>query len=223
MKLDDLELAVTLQKKAYGLLLWLKQQARHQPNLLKPEQVEEFESGDKCVEWTARHLAEFPSEFRPDRNAVRAFGYLLSSFFSTSFRVAETRFWDDVRTTLVVGAKEFKGRRHKRHSERREREAADELKCLALAALADEHGLSASADLRERAFTSAEPARDLTLWTYGCEIVRRTQFASQGSAVHRLWLELDEKVRKDLSAEPIWQARERFVLWLTNNQARDET
>lgn len=217
MELNEIEIAVTLHKKAYGLLLWLKQQARHQPDLLVPDQVEELESGEECVEWVARHRSQFPSEVRPDRNDVHAFGYILSSFFSTSFRVAETRYGDNARTTLKVGAKEFRGRRHKRHSERRDREAADELKRLALVVLAEECRVTATPDVQERAIAAAELAADLTLWTYGCELVRRTQFASQGAAVHRLWLELNEKTRKNLSAESIWQARARLVQWVTDN------
>jgi hypothetical protein len=58
---------------------------------------------------------------------------------------------------------------------------------------------------------------DLSLWAYGRELIRRTQFTSQGTAV--LWLALDEKVRTRLSAESIWKARERLVQWAQTKRA----
>jgi hypothetical protein len=216
MQLNELERILPLQNKAYGLLLWLKKQARQEPDLLSPESIEALAHGDDCVEWIGRHFQRLPQEFRPKRSELKAFAYLLSSFFTTSFRVAETRFWDEVSTTLVVGAKKLRNARHKRHSERREREAADELKRHALKALADENGLSVSYNTQEEAISSPDIGQDLSFWTYGCELVRRSQFASQGCAVHRLWLELNEKSRKELSPERIWQSRERIVSWLAN-------
>jgi hypothetical protein len=40
--------------------------------------------------------------------------------------------------------------------------------------------------------------------------MRRSQFASQGAAVHQMWLSLDKKARENLDADTIWQARERL-------------
>jgi hypothetical protein len=222
VELTELERIVGLQQKAYGLLLWLKEQARRKPTILNPEQMQALSSGDSCVEWVKHQLNDLPHEFGPKPDEFRAFGYLFSSFFTTSFRVGEVRNWDVVETTLIRGAKKLRGRRHKRHSERREREAADELKLMALVALAEEHGLAVTSEVQERALAAADLALDLALWTYGCELVRRARFASQGGAVHRLWLELKAKTRKNLSAESIWRARERLVRWLARHQAGGE-
>lgn len=219
MELTELERIVGLQQKVYRVLLWLKEQVRRKPAILNPEKTQALSSGNTCAEWLKRHLNDLPNEFRPNPGEFRAFGNLFSSFFTTSFHVGEVRNWDVVETTLIRGAKEFRDRRHKRHSERREGEAADELKRLSLVALAEEHRLTVPPGVQERALAAADLALDLTLWTYGCELMRRARFASQGGAVHRLWLELNEKTRKNLSAESIWQARERLVRWLTNNQA----
>ncbi len=51
MKLTELERIVALQQKAYRLLLWQKEQVRHIPATLNPEQTEALRSGDTCVEW----------------------------------------------------------------------------------------------------------------------------------------------------------------------------
>ena|SRR6266540_270947 len=167
VELTELERIVGLQQKTYGLLLWLKEQARRKPEILNLEQTQALSSGDRCVKWIKHQLNDLPHEFRPKPDEFRAFGYLFSSFFTTSFRVGDVRKWDVVETTLIRGAKEFRGRRHKRHSERREREAADELKLLALIALAEEHGLAVTSGVQERALAAADLALDLALWTYG--------------------------------------------------------
>lgn len=219
MNANQLEIAVELQRKAYGLLLWLKQRARTNPALFRPDEVMALASGETCAEWAGRRLASFPQEFRPADGQLRAFGFVLSSFLNTSFRVAETRQWDTVETTLVVGATVSRGRRHKQHAARRQQQVADELCGLAFGVLADEHGLTVSAELVAQALAATEVSRDLRLWTYGCELVRRAEFASQGAAVHRLWLELEERDRKTLSADSIWKARGRLVKWLNDQQA----
>ncbi len=219
MNATQLETAVELQRKAYGLLLWLKQRARTNPALFRPDEVAALASGETCAEWTGRRLASFPHEFRPADGQLRAFGFVLSSFLNTSFRIAESRQWDTAETTLVVGAATFRGRRHKQHATRRQQQVAEELCGLALGALADEHGLTVSAEQAEQALAATELSRDLRLWTYGCELVRRAEFASQGAAVHRLWLELEERDRKALSADSIWKARGRLLKWLNDQQA----
>src|SRR5258705_9831351 len=103
MELKELERIVPLHKKAYALLLWLKEQARRRPALLSTENIEMLGHGNECVEWIAQHFDKFPQELRPTRLELRAFAHLFSSFFSTSFRVGELRSWDDVGRTLVVG------------------------------------------------------------------------------------------------------------------------
>jgi len=214
MEVTELQTILDLHKKAYDLLLWLNGQARSRPALLKSAQAESLASTERCVAWLKRHLNDFPVELRPRPDEFQVFGHLFSSFFSTSFRVVETQGWDAVETSLSRGAKSPRGRRHKKHTERREETAADELKRLALAGLAEERGLNLPANTLEHALTEPSLAVDLALWTYARELIRRTQFTSQGGAVHRLWLALDEKVRKRLSAESIIKSRDRLLQWL---------
>jgi hypothetical protein len=211
MELAELQTIVDLHKKTYDLLLWLNGQARTRPALLRVAQAESLASTERCVAWLKRHLNDFPVELRPRPDEFQIFGHLFSSFFSTSFKVVETQGWDEtVETSLSRGAKSFRGRRHKRYTEGRQERAAEELKRLALTELAEEHAANAI----EQALMEPCLAGDLTLWTYGRELIRRTQFVSQGGAVHRLWLALDKDVRKSLSAEAIWRSRERLMQWV---------
>ena len=210
----ELQTIVDLHKKAYDLLLWLNRQARSRPALLKVAQAESLVSTERCIAWIKRHLNDFPVELRPRPDEFQIFGHLFSSFFNTSFRVVETQGWDGLETSLSRGAKSFQGRRHKKHTQRREESAADELKRLALTGLAEERGLDLVANVLEQALVEPSLAEDLALWTYARELIRRTRFASQRGVVHRLWLALDENVRKRLSAEAIYKSRDRLLQWL---------
>jgi hypothetical protein len=218
---QQIERTLKLHKLTYGLLMWLKEQACDNRSLLDAKAVETMSSAKSCEEWVLRHLAMIPANLRPDTSDVPAFGHLFSSFFTTSFRVGQVRWWETVETTLVTSAKTFRDRRHKKHSERREEQAATELKRLALATLAEEERLQYDPLLTERAVTSETISRDLSLWTYVRELVRRAEFASQGTSVHRLWLALDERTRKNLSVESVWQARNNLIDWLAKEAAAE--
>lgn len=223
MELTELERVVRLHKKAYDILLWLKQEARRTPDLLSEDAIRPLELGETGVIWLKRHLNDLPLDIRPRPDEIRPAGFLLSSFFQTSFRVDNSMTWDGhSETTLLRGAKQIHDARHKRHTERREARAVDELKRLAIVALAEENGVTITPESVEQSVSNPKTASDLTLWSYGCELVRRSEFASQGTPVHRLWLELNEKTRKRFSAELIWKARERLEQWLQDQNTKEE-
>lgn len=216
MNQEQIERTLKLQKLAYALLMWLKEQARKDRSLVEPETVEAISSAGSCEEWLAQRLPIIPAQLHPSPHDFTAFTRLFSSFFTTSFRVGQVYWGERAETTVVAGVKELHGRRHKKHSERRAEQAAIELKRLALTALAETEELPCDALLAERAVVSEAVAKDLSLWTYVRELVRRTEFASQGPGVHRLWLALDERTRKNLAVEAVWKARKNLVGWLTN-------
>lgn len=215
MNQEQIERTLKLHKQAYGLLMWLKAQARNNRSLLDVKALEAMSATKSCEDWVVRHLSMIPVNLRPNASELPAFSHLFSSFFTTSFRVGQVRWWETVETTLVAGAKTFRDGRHKKYAERREEEAATELKRLALAALAAEEGLSCDPLLTERAAAAEVISQELSLWAYVRELVRRAEFASQGTSVHRLWLALDERTRKNLGVEAVWQARMNLIRWLT--------
>lgn len=214
MTKPQIEHTLKLHKLAYGVLMWLKEQARNNRSLIDSKAIEAMSGTTSCEDWVRRHLAMIPTHLRPEAGDVAAFSLLFASFFTTSFRVGQVRWWETVETTLVTGAKSFRNARHRKYSERREEEAATELKRLALTALAEAEGLGCDPLLSQRAVETEAIDQDLALWTYVVELVRRAEFASQGAAVHRLWLALDERTRKNLSVERVWKARMNLVAWL---------
>jgi len=222
MNQQQIERTLKLHKRAYSLLMWLKEQARNNRSLLDARALEAISSAKSCEDWVLRHLSMIPVQLRPEGSDVPTFSHLFSSFFTTSFRVGQVRWWETVETTLVTGAKTVRGRRHKKHSERREDMAATELKRLALEALAKEEGLACDPLLIRQAVAAEAIGQYLSIWTYVRELVRRAEFASQGASVHRLWLALEERTRKNLSVEAVWQARMNLVGWLTKESSTKE-
>ena len=124
MNQQQIEQTLKLHKLAYSLLMWLKQQARNDSSLLEPETIEAISSAQSCEEWLAQRLPMFPANLHPAPNDFTAFTRLFSSFFTTSFRVGQVYWGERAETTVVAGAKEIHGRRHKKHSERRADQAA---------------------------------------------------------------------------------------------------
>jgi hypothetical protein len=71
MKFSEIERVVGLHKKAYDILLWLKQAARSKPRLLSEDETYLLASGDKCVVWVKRRLwRAFLNDFTPRTRVV---------------------------------------------------------------------------------------------------------------------------------------------------------
>lgn len=210
MKREELEKVMGWQKRAYGLLMWLGQEARANPAMLSAEAVEQMSAAESCVGWINHNLNSLPREFWPEPSDLVPFARLFSSFFATSFRVGLVGRRDSLQmeTSLVSGAKEAKDGRHKKHLERRQKGAALELKRAALSGLAEEAGVVVTVEGLDAMIAATELGPKVTLWTYACELKRRTEYVSQGTAVHELWLELDEKTRKRMDGEMVWKAKE---------------
>lgn len=211
MNIEELEKAVDLQKRSYSLLLWLAKEAA---GLLMEEALT---STKGCVPWVKRHLNQIPSDSRPKPGDVDAFALMLTSFFNTSFHLERT----GVKVQLVRGRK-FKDGRNRKYAQGRAELAAAELTRIAVKALADEVAIPSPDNLVNEILADETLNEFVSLWSYGCELVRRSQFASQGPAVHHLWLELDEQKRKRLNAEAIWKARSSLIEALRKKAAAYE-
>jgi len=213
MKREELEKIIGWQKRAYGLLMWLNHEARSNPAILSVEAVEQMASAESCVGWINHHLNALPREFWPEPSELVPFARLFSSFFVTSFRVGQVGRRDSMRTEmgLIGGAKKPKDGRNKKYLERKQKLAALVLKRAALISLVGEAGVKATVADLDELINSTELGPKVTLWTYACELKRRTEYVSQGTAVHELWLELDEKMRKRMDVEMIWKAKEKLI------------
>ncbi len=219
MTREELNRVLDLQNKAYGLLLWIDDQARHQPDLLSEKNVEAWRSVASCEDWIRRMIGIFPRDLRPGENDIAAFSHLMSSFFNTSFRVdyrTESR-WDgdwDGWTPVSAGKRLVTGTSSTRKTKAQKEkilESARHLQLIALEELAIENDVDLSREQLETLAHQSEVQDALNLFSYAHELVRRSQFASQGVAVHALWNTMDKKTRQKLNTEIIWQARETLL------------
>ena len=218
MTREELRQILNLQNRAFQLLMWIGRQARQRPELLSSESVEALKHADTCEDWLTQHDAGLPYHLRVAQGERRAFAYLLSSFFNTSFHVEQASIWngwirEGSRPMLRPGLASSggKGKAHRRRHSQKQLEVAGELQRLALASLAEENGHNLSREQSQRLASEPELAADLNVWSYAYELHRRSQFASQGAAVHRLWKAIEAEERTKLDADQIWQARERLA------------
>ena len=218
--LSSITRVLELQRGAYGLLLWLGERAQNDNSILGDDNLEKWRAADSTQEWLRLFVGMMPADLRPQEADFSAFARLFSSFFSTSFHISETSnerivpgyYWQERRRSLVAGApstgkKSAKGKA-------RVKEGARELERLALEHLALEGELFPSRAELDAILSDEKLEADVTLWAYFHELERRLSFASQGASVHRLWRDLSERERKNLSAAHIWEARERLLVAL---------
>jgi len=215
---DGLERVLDLQRRAYSALLWLNECGKRDASLLSDESLDLLKSEKGALEWLGKMAERLPADVRPSETDGTAFVHLLSAFLQTSFRLEKPDPWGEsgpARRRLVPGQAVSEGaHRSKRKRLARQRATARDLEALALGDLARENGLRLrDRQLRETAACEGL-AEDLALWTYAHEIVRRSLFASQGAAVHRLWRDMDPSRRKRLTASDYWASRERILAHL---------
>jgi hypothetical protein len=203
MDRDVLSKVLRLQKQAYEALLWINHNqaardacfAHGEADLLMHEQT--------CETWLARHVNCLPANLRPDPKDAAAFARLLSSFFSTSFELSAGG-W-------IV-------RRHPEPRNKRARAkdnlAMQHLQRFALQDLAESLNLVHPVERAAAVAEDSTTVEDRLLWSYAWELVRRSQFASQGRAVHQMWRHLDPQVRQNLDVETLWAARGRLAALL---------
>lgn len=211
MNFEKMERALDLQRRSYALLLWVGQNARR---LVDQESLSSCRS---CVDWLKRHWNEFPVELRPRLHELDAFAKMLTSFFTTSFHIDAKN-----GTARLVRGQKFKNGRSKRYAAGKAEEAASELSSIAIASLAEGEGVLLQKGVAEAILKDETISDALSLWSYGCELVRRAEYASQGPAVHHLWKELDEKKKRRLTAEEIWKARAVLIEALRKKAAEYE-
>lgn len=235
MNQTKIQTALDLHKKAYDFLLASRDSGRATSHPLDEATVEAWGHADSGAEWVTRHYAELPLAHRPEREEIPAFSQFLTSFFATSFSVIKTKYYlseglrKSAQTRLggpplgkaqteiyirAMPARRLDGTRKSKHAKEKEAQAAETLCFHNFRALAAECGADDSHEAFLRLRKNDSLAADLTLWTYAEQLVNRAQFASQGPSVYRLWLQIPENIRRDLSASLIWQARQRLLQFL---------
>ena len=215
MTYTEIQSALELHQKAFAFLLEARASGRAGSHVLDETVVAAWQRPALCEDWVTRHYEQLPAAHRPEREEIGVFSQFLSSFFTTSFAASRVRRDGEMRFMIrALPTRRLDGSRKSAHAKEKERQGADLLRELEFASLGEECQVAVSPEQFAQLQDNAELTDDLTLWTYAQQLVNRSQYASQGQAVYRLWLELPEKTRQKLSADLIWKARERLIQFL---------
>lgn len=226
---DEIERVVALQQKSYRLLQWARDSLRsgtlHFSNVHSAMSL-----SDAAREWIEKSRDGLPADTRPDRSDLNAFAHLFVSYLTTSFEMVEQPGQRLVSSSgcycsfcaYLVSANHLRVRQPDKKAQQKARQMKD----LYLSALATETGVSLPYAEMEKLLADPSLKEDIAFATYGRELLRRSEFASQGEGVLVLWREFawDQrgKLKKnfELSAERILQAEAAIVERLQTVAAR---
>ena len=182
---------IGLHEKSYALLRWIK-------SSLRTGQVSfgvvhhATDSAAAAQEWINRHLANIPEDARPEPADVPVFARLFASFLTTSFqlnpnsvkRVSACGCYCQFCCYLQAGPNLDPRTPSKKHFQ-----TAVELKRIYLTRLASEVTSQPAGAIVEVVLFRDDLREQIAMATWGAEVLRRSEFASQGEAVLALWRE----------------------------------
>ncbi len=198
--------------RAYEALRWLSHISFARPHVLAEQTAALLQSFDTCVEWVRENVAMFPARVRPELADVEMFSRLFASFFQTSFRVERRGSGADAHLRIerdrdeAAGRDRLSARAIPRGLKRKRKDESEHLKFRALTLLGDESS-PGFWDAAKGLVVDSEVRDELYLWTWACELVHRSRGEANGPAVHLLWRRISNKVRENVCAERIWEAR----------------
>jgi hypothetical protein len=189
----EVEKVVALQQKSYNLLRWVGDALRG--GTLRFGAVHDgLGFAQAAREWLERSWDGLPADARPAREDLDAFAHLFASYLQTSYELVESpgrrlvspsgcycRF-----CAYLVSASHLRVRT----PDRKAKEKARQMKEMYLAALATEAGDPSPYAAAERLLTDPSLAEDIAWAAYARELLRRSEFASQGEGVLVLWREI---------------------------------
>lgn len=186
-------MAVDLHRRSYKLLRWLSTAISKgfiQFDRGAHDYLDEFAA---AREWIERHFLNLPPSCRPALEQVEPFSRFFATYLTTSFdlvekpqkRVAsECGCWCPI-CTYLVSAPQLRAKKVSRHNKTRARK----LKLAVLQRLAQEHDIHLDLQKAEQLLDS-DHGPDISMVTYGQQLVARTQGRSEGPAVLALWREI---------------------------------
>jgi hypothetical protein len=197
----EIERLLALHSQAYQLLLWLADEATRDPAILSPDALAALREPATAAAWIDCHRTRLPERLLPDK-AERGFGALLSSFFATSFDVKHLEF----QGRLVESRVNVRTQRQAEAASGLDQCRIQALRHLAAADKTPITERDARVLVRRKSLSEAA-----FLWTYVWELDRRVRNKGKGPVVHRIWRSLPKELRKSLSADLVWKARERLL------------
>ena len=212
-ELGEMERVMRLQERSYGLLRWLNAHLR-QGSLSFGDVHGAVAAPVATEKWLARNWAHIPPDLLPEPEARREFAHILVSYLFTSFTLPAEK--QPVRESLcgcrccsyLVSAHRLVSRQ----PVQKDRQRAHALKRLFLEHLCEDLGYPLEKSLESAVFSSKALSLELSYATYAHQLLRRTEFESQGCAVLVLWRDIawedgrKPKKKFQLSADRVLQA-----------------
>jgi hypothetical protein len=224
LEINELQKVIQLQEKSYMLLTWVNQRLKKKAKNLFSTMHEAMSFFDSSLDWIKTHYSELPQNAQPPQEDLEAFAHLFSSYLTTSFEVGDKIYLGDgcscMFCSFLIEAMHFKVRNPKKKSKK----AANQLKILYIKSLIQEINLEQPLlDIEGWIEKQSGLSYDISLATYGHELIRRSKFTSTGEAVLVLWREiawedgkrLNKKFRLD--AKKIIQAQDRIIAALESD------
>lgn len=212
---DRVRWVLRLHERSYALLKWVG--ASLASRKLSFSVVHESTGSAEAVEeWLTRHRANVPADLRPDPAELRPFSFLFASFLATSFRLPAEP--EVIRRNCCCDCCAYLSVAHRlvpRDVTPKNQGEAHRLKELCLEALAESLGRTLAAERRASVLGDKALSFELSHVSYVFELLRRTEFTSQGPGVLVLWRNVaweNGKPRKNfkLTAERVLAAQEKL-------------
>jgi hypothetical protein len=191
---DEVRRVVDLQQKSYELLKWVNDALR--TGTLSFSAIHEATTlAEAAADWLRRQRANLPPSLRPAESDLEPFAHLFVSYLTTSYQMKEnpgTVLRSAHHGCFCYFCSYLAAANHLtvRTPDKKASARARELKDLYLSALAQELAIPLSPTEREALITHPTLAEAVTYATYGKELIRRSQFASQGEGILVLWREI---------------------------------
>lgn len=208
-----------LHERAFALLRWVRA-ALKQGQVSFATVHQNTDTATAAAEWIQRHFNNIPRDARPEADRIAAFANLFVSFLTTSYRMSRTVMMRQTRagcccTCSYCSYLQAATGLQPRIPSKKDASVAVELKRIYLSDLASELEIAEPAARINGILQNADVAQDVALATWGAELVRRAEFASQGEAVLALWRQFawsDNQPRKkfSLKASMILAAEEKI-------------
>jgi hypothetical protein len=225
---DALQLreVVELHEKSFALLRWVRSALRS-GSVSFAVVHETTDSAEAANEWIRRHLGNIPLDARPADDKLPMFSRLFVSFLATSFRLNPKA----VRVVSECGCRCFccsylqaGPNLETRAPSKKDFRTAVDLKRIYLGKLVAEAGIPDAKGAVEILLATPAIAEAISAATWGAELLRRSEFTSQGEAVLALWREFTwcdgrPKRNSQVTARQILDAEQKIGAAIRSSQS----
>jgi hypothetical protein len=186
-----LALVLDLHERSFAFLKWVRD-ALQLGSLSFSVVHTTADSSTAAIEWIERHQANIPCHVRSPEDQIPTFARLFVAFLTTSYKLwpAKTRRVSDCGCycnwcSYLRSAPSLESRT----PAKKDFQTARELKRIYVGRLAEELRLENAATAVESVVNLAALHEQVAVATWSAELMRRSEFASQGEAVLALWRE----------------------------------